>query len=438
MTAVVSTVSALRSREDFEQWCRAQAEPAWLREWRRHCWQSAEDQPGWPESRYTRLRGFQPETYEVPAEWPVRPRPDWGLDPSYVWVAVWDDGLSVDPVPDRWARGLRVYRFREMVAAGDDRLRRFWEDGRFLVDPETGRPAAYLNGLWTDGLWVEFHAVDGAAETPPALGIRIQRTRPQRALVFPIVVWAHPDSRGTLLVETESDDPAYPGMLITGLQVFSEARSDLNIQCIWNDAEESFDFVFHHARIERDARLSWATGWFGGRITQGRHHMRVTEPGAELGDVHVVFGHQRQHFDSQIFIQHTGPYTKSHVLMRGVMKDRARNVFYGLIRLEPVAQNADAYLQDHIMLLNPGAHSDSIPALEIEANQVRCGHSASVGEIDEEQLFYLQSRGLDETTARKLIVEGFLAPAIEAIPLEDVRARIQQGIERKWAQESNR
>ncbi|GBC84500.1 FeS cluster assembly protein SufD [bacterium HR11] len=431
MRAVVSTIPVLRSREDFERWLQAQAEPAWLQAWRRHCWQSAEDQPGWPESRYTRLRGFQPETYEVPAEWGLRPRPDWDLDPSYVWVVVRDDGLSVDPVPDRWKRALRVARFREMVAAGDDRLRRFWEDGQCLVDPETSRPAAYLNGLWTDGLWVEFHPAD---EASPALGIRIQRTRPQVGLVFPIVVWARPDSRGTLLVETESDDPAWDGFLITGLQVFSEARSDLNIQCIWNDAEESFDFVFHHARIERDARLSWATGWFGSRITQGRHHMRVAEPGAELSDIHVVFGHQRQHFDSQIFVQHTGPYTKSHVLMRGVMKDRARNVFYGLIRLEPVAQNADAYLQDHIMLLNPGAHSDSIPALEIEANQVRCGHSASVGEIDEEQLFYLQSRGLDETTARKLIVEGFLAPAIEAIALEDVRARIQAGIDRKWAQ----
>lgn len=434
MTAVVSTVHILRSREDFEQWLRTQSEPAWLQEWRRHCWQSAEDQPGWPESRYTRLRGFQPEVYEVPTVWQVRPRPDWGLDPAYVWVVVRDDGLSVDPVPDRWAQALRVRRFREMVAAGDERLRRFWEDGPFLVDPAASRPSAYLNGLWTDGLWVEFLPADGASETPPALGIRIQRTLPQRALIFPIVVWAHPDSRGTLLVETESDDPEWTGLLMTGLQVFSGARSELNIQCIWNDAEESFDFIFHHARIERDARLSWATGWFGGRITQGRHHMRVTEPGAELSDVHVVFGHQRQHFDSQIFIQHTGPHTKSHVLMRGVMKDRARNVFYGLIRLEPVAQNADAYLQDHIMLLNPGAHSDSIPALEIEANQVRCGHSASVGEIDEEQLFYLQSRGLDEMTARKLIVEGFLAPAIEAIALEDVRARIRQGIDRKWAQ----
>jgi Fe-S cluster assembly scaffold protein SufB len=432
MYAVIPTVSVLRSREDFEGWVRSQAEPEWLQAWRRQCWQWAEEQPGWPESRYTRLRGFQPELYEAPAEWRVLPRPDWGLDPSYAWVIVRDEGISVDPVPDRWKPALRVYRFREMAAAGDDRLRRFWEDGSFLVDPETNRPAAYLNGLWTDGLWVEFHPSEVVSEAPPALGVRIQRSRPNGALVFPIVVWAYPDSRGALLVETHSDVPDIPGLLISGLQVFSEERSELNIQCIWNDAEESFDFVFHHARIRRDARLTWATGWFGGRITQGRHHMRVAEPGAELHDIHVVFGHQRQHFDSQIFVQHTGPYTKSHVLMRGVMKDRARNVFYGLIRLEPVAQNADAYLQDHIMLLNPGAHSDSIPALEIEAHQVRCGHSASVGEVDEEQLFYLQSRGLDETTARKLIVEGFLAPAIEAIPLEDVRQRIQAGIERKW------
>ena len=433
MPAETAAIALLEHPAALQQWLEEhRGEPAWLREWRWFCARQAQDRLTWPESRYTRLTGFHPERYGWPTSLHTVEHPQGQLDPTYTWIIIRDDTIFVEPPRPEWQAGVRITRFRTLVEQNDPRLLAFLKE-ETLIPLDLSRASAYLLGLWQDGLWIEF--LGTTSDTVPHIGIRIERTRSGEVLNIPIVIRTHPHGSGTVLLEMTAASAHLEGMAIVGLDVTVGQDGALNLQCVWNDAERAYDFVFYQAAVHRDGRLQWASGWFGGRLTQGRHHIRLHAPGADLRDVHVLFGHERQHFDTQLYVQHLGPYTTSDVLMRGVLKDRARNVFYGMVRLEPEAQNADAFLADHILMLNPGAHADAIPALEIEANQVRCGHSASVGEIDEEQLFYLMSRGLDEQTARKLIVEGFLAPAIEAIKLKDVRERILTGITRKWAEE---
>ena len=146
----------------------------------------------------------------------------------------------------------------------------------------------------------------------------------------------------------------------------------------------------------------------------------------------IAFANGVQHFDLTSYVLHLSPYTKSYVVMRGVAKDKAKMVFYGLVDFEKNAHDSDSFLSEHAMLLNPGAKANAIPSLQIKNANVKAGHGATVGQIDEEQIFYLMTRGLSESEARKTIVEGFLLPAFDEIRIDFVRERIQEMIHQKW------
>ena len=114
------------------------------------------------------------------------------------------------------------------------------------------------------------------------------------------------------------------------------------------------------------------------------------------------------------------------------MRDSARSIFKGMIRIEEGAKNSNSYLAEHAMILSKKARADAIPGLEIKTNEVKATHSGSVSQVDEEQIFYLQSRGLTVSEAQRLVILGFLHPAVQRIPLRTVRAAIQYLIEEKW------
>jgi len=155
-------------------------------------------------------------------------------------------------------------------------------------------------------------------------------------------------------------------------------------------------------------------------------------PGANAEDVEVVFGGGSQMFDIVTDLTHQAPSTTGSVLARGVLRDKSRLVFKGMIRIEKGAKNSRSYLAEHAMILSKNARADAIPGLEIETNEVKATHSGSVAQIDEEQVFYLTSRALSDSEAKKLIIVGFLHPAVQRIPSRTVRAGIQYLIEEKW------
>ncbi|OGF67593.1 MAG: hypothetical protein A2Y62_17985 [Candidatus Fischerbacteria bacterium RBG_13_37_8] len=144
-----------------------------------------------------------------------------------------------------------------------------------------------------------------------------------------------------------------------------------------------------------------------------------------------------QYFNFSNYLYHYAPATKGEIIMRGVLKDEAHSVFNGMATIQKYAQNSDSYLSDHVLLLSPDARSDSIPSLEIEANQVKASHSASVGQIDEDMIYYLASRGFEDVMAKKLIVEGFLEPLTSQIALSDLHDKFLKSIEQKWHRRGN-
>jgi Fe-S cluster assembly protein SufD len=142
----------------------------------------------------------------------------------------------------------------------------------------------------------------------------------------------------------------------------------------------------------------------------------------------LFFANRRQHFDLDTQQNHNAPDTVSDLLYKGALKDKARSVWQGMIKALPHSQRIDGFQANRNLLLEDTARADSIPGLEIEADDVRCTHASTVGQIDELEVFYLMSRGIPRDKAVEMVVEGFFAPVMERIPIEGVRNRISSRI----------
>lgn len=196
-------------------------------------------------------------------------------------------------------------------------------------------------------------------------------------------------------------------------------------------AHNVWDFSSQTATIDRDAQLTWLAGMLGSAVTKAFLDSRIEGPGAEVRMLGFFFGDAHQRFDQHTFQNHIAGQGKSDLLYKGALKDRAYSAFRGLIRINPEAQRSDAYQQNRNLLLSGGAHADSIPELEIEANDVRCTHGATVGPLEEEAVFYLMARGIPRPEAERLITEGFFDELIAKIPLEVVQERLFRVIRQK-------
>jgi Fe-S cluster assembly scaffold protein SufB len=185
------------------------------------------------------------------------------------------------------------------------------------------------------------------------------------------------------------------------------------------------------AFVEQDGRMSWYSGMFGTNLCRYKIDSVMKGPGASSEDVDIIFGTEKQLFDISSNLDHRGFSTRGRVMVKSVMKDESKSLFKGMIKIRKDAKTSEAYLAGHAILLNKGSHSDAIPGLEIETNEVKATHSASVSQIDEEQIFYLMCRGLDRESAKREIVHGFIEPLSRKMD-PFVRTWISYLFENKW------
>ena len=185
------------------------------------------------------------------------------------------------------------------------------------------------------------------------------------------------------------------------------------------------------ARLERDATLHSLVVALGGSLVKCDVESELRGPGASSEMLGLYFGAGRQHIDFHTLQEHRAPHTLSELLYKGAVKDVARSVFAGLIRVDWGAQKTNAFQANRNLILSEGARSDSIPKLEIMANDLRCTHGSATSRLNEEHIFYLMSRGLSRGQATRMIVEGFFADVFDRIPLERVRAHVEKKIAEK-------
>jgi Fe-S cluster assembly protein SufD len=235
----------------------------------------------------------------------------------------------------------------------------------------------------------------------------------------------------TVLEECLSETADGPAFFSGGTEVFVGEDAKLVYGHLQDWGRNVVHYSNQRARIERGGELQWIQTFLGGRTTKTNSYFQLVGAGAKAYVHGFMFGDQRQHFDLHTLQKHLAEQTTSDLFIKSVLKDRARSVYQGTIQVAPGAQRTDAYQSNRNLLLSDTARADSIPGLEILANDVRCTHGATVGTVDAEQMYYLMTRGLPRTDAQRLVVEGFFVPVLDRIPLESVREQLRGAIQAK-------
>jgi Fe-S cluster assembly protein SufD len=197
--------------------------------------------------------------------------------------------------------------------------------------------------------------------------------------------------------------------------------------------ERSWIFGAQRAEVDRDGALDWVVLGFGSARGKVRTETLLAGPGADAKVTGAYAPHARQHIDFDTTQEHGAPNTTSDLAFRGILADRSSAVWRGMIKVDPGAQQTDAFQECRNLLLSKRAHADAIPGLEILANDVRCTHAAAIAQIDKEQLFYLRSRGLDHGSATRLVIEGFMAELVERFEEGPMREALGTALERRLA-----
>jgi Fe-S cluster assembly protein SufD len=199
-------------------------------------------------------------------------------------------------------------------------------------------------------------------------------------------------------------------------------------------SERSWVFASQRAELARDASFEWVALGFGSARGKVRMETKLAGPGSSARVTGAYAGAGRQHLDFDTTQEHAGEHTTSDLAFRGVLAGRSTAVWRGMIRVDPGAQQTDAFQESRNLLLSARAHADAIPGLEIEADDVRCTHAAAIAQIDAEQVHYLRSHGLDEATAKRLIIDGFLAALVERTPEGATREALGASLERRLSE----
>lgn len=424
------------SREGVEAFSRRRGEPDWLRAARLAAWQRCEALPmptqrdaGW---RRTDVSGLELDRLAAPAEQPTSPAPA-AADADTAGTAgslVLSDGAVVQTALDAKlaGRGVLLMSLARAVRERPELVRAHLSRER--LGPNESKLDALAAALWNEGALVY---VPRGVDVEAPIRVVHRAEGPGASLSLTLVV-AEEASSLTLVNEFESAD-GRPESLAAG-EVYVVAKPAARVTCVQVQQrdERAWSFMGLRSEQERDSAMTWLTLELGARLSRNELICSLRGQGAEADLIGLIFGEREQHFDLQSLQDHVGSDTRSDLLHKVALRDRASANFTGLIRVGLEARRTASNQESRNLLLDPGARADADPNLEILNSDVnRCGHGAAVGPVDEEMLFYLQTRGLPHDDAERLIVEGFFAPLIERVPIEAVRERLWAAIYRKLA-----
>jgi Fe-S cluster assembly protein SufD len=226
-----------------------------------------------------------------------------------------------------------------------------------------------------------------------------------------------------------------PALAAASVEIYAHQASNVSYLAVQDWAPTVWHFNIQRALVQRDATLRSLAATLGGHMSRSVVESILDGPGAHSEMLGVYFADGDQHFDHRSLQEHRAPASSSDLYYKGALKGRSRAVYSGLIHIAKEAQKVDSWQANRNLILSEHAKADSIPYLEIEANDVRCSHAASVGPPDEEQLFYLESRGLDPHDAQHLIVKGFFQEILDRVRVPEVRDALEQAVEHELAQE---
>ena len=365
--------------------------------------------------RFTDLAGFDPDSYTATVgASQVLPDAMLEIDASGV-VSVGEGGITIEHAPD----GIRL----ELLTDDHPLL------GSLVGHSE--KFAAHNAAMWKHGLLV--HVPSGVVLEKP-IYVRITNAVEGGSLFWRLLIVAEPQSRFTVIEEYASAAPGLAGYSNAAVEIVVEDGAKVEYVSVQNFSQATWHFGSHHARVGRDAELDWVAGGFGSGGGKVWIQNDLAGQGATSRVTGAYFADHEQRLDYDTFQEHIAPNTTSDFAFKGVLRDTASAVWRGMIRVEKGAQKTNAYQENRNLLLSKTAHADSIPGLEILANDVRCTHGATLSQVDREQLFYAMARGLSRQEAERLIVRGFFQDVLDRIELEPVREALAGALESRIPQ----
>jgi len=412
-------------------------EPAWMREARAAAWAQYEALP-YPQRkeeawRRAPIERFPLETLRIqlsrPAALAYADLPPFWLrhlndEADVAGTLVQADGGIVYRAlrPDLAAQGMVLDDLHQVLHTHGSLIQSYWNLGEW-TRPSFDRFSALNAALWQDGVLLYVPA--GVRVSLPIQVLTVHTAA--SASSFPrVLLIAEAGSQVTLIYERLSQErtPEINNEIVE-LHVGEGAR--VRYVSLQHWGEQRWSVSHQNACLGRDALLQWSSFSFGSAVTKDflRTDLLAPEAQAVLHGVTCVTGHQV--IDQSTYQHHRAPETQSNLLFRNVVLDEAQAIFYGMIRVEPEAQQTRGYQACNALLLGKG-RAHAIPGLEIWANDVQCSHGATVARVDEEQLFYLQARAISRAVAQRLIVNGFVEPLIAPVPQQKTRDRLREDL----------
>jgi Fe-S cluster assembly scaffold protein SufB len=421
------------------------AEPDWLRDERIAAWTSFEKLPVESNQLYTPyvdLRGavldeVRPwvRTASAPAAGAAAELPE-GVDGLIALREDEVDALVLSPAAS--AAGVVLETFAAALVRDPKGFRADLEGGPTL--PADDKLAQLARGFWSQG--VRLVVPDHVHLAHPIL-VRWGSGNPGRALITRTLVRLGAGADISLVeeqvpsgaeVECAAGETVPQGFFHGTTELVLGADARLALAAIQDLGPSQVAFQHRTARIGEGASLHWALAQLGSRLVRSRVDNRLEGDRSSVEQAEIVFGGEEQLFDLTSYTTHIGRDTTGNLLSKGALLDRAKSYMKGLITIEKSAVGTDSFLGEFGMNLAKATRSVAIPSLEIDQPDCRRAmHSSSVGPIDANQLFYLESRGIAPDEARKFIVLGFLEPVVARVPLEAAQERLRELLEEKWA-----
>ncbi|MFB6069847.1 MAG: Fe-S cluster assembly protein SufD [Halanaeroarchaeum sp.] len=313
-----------------------------------------------------------------------------------------------------------IYSLAEAVAEIPDLL-----EAQFgsVVDPQQNRLTALSTALFTTGTVV--HVPEGV----DAEDVTIRTTMNGRSLFNYTLVVTEANSSVTILERQDTGDELDGERYYSGIvEVATGENSYVQYGSLQEFDQQTYNYTIKRGEADRYATVNWIEGNLGSRLTKTEVATTLGADNAETKIVGAFFGHDDQHFDLDSKVWHRAEHTTADLVTRGVIDDRARSVYEGTQDVGESAWDTNSYQRENTLMLSDESEADASPKLIINNHDTEASHSATVGQIDREDLFYMVSRGVPERTARNVLVEGFFVPVLEEIEVEELREDLETRI----------
>jgi len=429
----MSTTAIGFSQEAFDAFVESRREPAWLRDLRASAWKTFTGLP-FPSQRdeewmRTDIRLFRLDQFGLLPEGPAAAKLPDGLLTHQVELGGQTAALDSHPhsaaLDPKWARqGVLFGSLDELVLEHGERIRPHLARA---VRPEIDKFAALHAAWWSGGTLL--YVPRGMVIDQP-LHMLSALSSGATDLGHTLVVLEE-NAEATLLAETASTADQGPGLHCGAIELLVGPGARLRYVNLQHWSNKVWHFAHQKGLVDTGGQLQWTIAALGSRLAKVNQHVALVGADANVQVNGVMFTEGKQHLSYHTLQHHQAPHCKSDLLYKGALQDVSRTVWRGMIKVDKGAQKTDGYQRNDNLMLSDHARSDSIPGLEILADDVRCTHGSTTGRVDDEQVFYARCRGLTRKEAIRMIVAGFFQQVFDRITIESVREALGKAIGRR-------